>query len=425
MVLEARDSIEQEIWWETHNGTAKFWYDNWTKLRALHYVVPDDFIIDDSVEDVSHFITEEGWNEDLLHHYLPEEIVNHVVKELKVHIEEGQWDKPWWMMISTGKFTVSSAWELLRQRANYSQVYKQMWIKGVPFKINFLLWRMWKFKIPVHEVFQSIETIDHLFLNRELARKVWKFFTDAARISMIWKWRNTTKHGGTLSLYRVLHEIQENIHRFCSVKFPAWQDIPHKWPDIVKYVERFEPCITCVVVRYDFPSAGWFKLNTDCVAKGNLGPSSAAFCMRNDSSDLIYAEGKKLTDDGSSLIAKAVALRNGVAYCESHNLWPLIVETDSLSMKNFISNEWEVPWSIILIIKEINRMGRNQTTQIQYIFREGNAVADFLTNLAFDFAGTVQFHNLQELPSAARKLINMDKAQVPNLRIRYTRDRRT
>ncbi|XP_060178000.1 uncharacterized protein LOC132607933 [Lycium barbarum] len=94
MVLEARDNIEQEIWWETHSGTANIWYDNWTKLGALHYIVPNDFISDDSIEDVSHFITEDGWNEELMHHYLPEEIASHVVKELKVHIEEGQWDKP-------------------------------------------------------------------------------------------------------------------------------------------------------------------------------------------------------------------------------------------------------------------------------------------------------------------------------------------
>ncbi|XP_059280949.1 uncharacterized protein LOC132034570 [Lycium ferocissimum] len=338
MVLEARDSIEQEIWWETHSGTANIWYDNWTKLGALHYVVPNDFIIDDSIEVVSHFIIEDGWNVELLHHHLPEEVANHVVKELKVHIEEGQWDKPWWMMTSTGKFTISSVWELLRQRANYSQVYKQMWIKGVPFKINFLLWRMWKFKIPVHEVLQSIG------------------------ISMIWKWRNTTMHRGTLSLYRVLHEIQESIHKFCRVKFPAWQDKPYKWADIVKYVESFQPCITRVVIRWDFPPIGWFKLNTNGATKGNPGPSSTAFCVRNDCGDLIYAEGKKLTDDGSSLIAEAVALRDGVAYCESHNLWPLIIETDSLSMKKFISSEWEVPWSIILIVNEINRRMRNQTT---------------------------------------------------------------
>ncbi|XP_059291115.1 uncharacterized protein LOC132044631, partial [Lycium ferocissimum] len=49
MMLDARDNIEQEIWWETRSGTANVWYDNWTKIDALYYVLND---IDESVEDV-------------------------------------------------------------------------------------------------------------------------------------------------------------------------------------------------------------------------------------------------------------------------------------------------------------------------------------------------------------------------------------
>lgn len=39
-MLEARDYKDQEIWWETKNGHANIWYDNWTQLGVLHYILP-------------------------------------------------------------------------------------------------------------------------------------------------------------------------------------------------------------------------------------------------------------------------------------------------------------------------------------------------------------------------------------------------
>ncbi|XP_059292439.1 uncharacterized protein LOC132045882 [Lycium ferocissimum] len=61
MMLEARDSIEQEIWWETKSGTANVWFDNWTRLGALYYTLPDQDI-DESVEDVSVLLDGNDWN---------------------------------------------------------------------------------------------------------------------------------------------------------------------------------------------------------------------------------------------------------------------------------------------------------------------------------------------------------------------------
>lgn len=32
-----------------------------------------------------------------------------------------------------------------------SEIFKDMWIKGLPLKFSFLIWRIWKGKIPVEE----------------------------------------------------------------------------------------------------------------------------------------------------------------------------------------------------------------------------------------------------------------------------------
>ncbi|XP_060210793.1 uncharacterized protein LOC132637772 [Lycium barbarum] len=56
MMLETRESIEQEIWWELKIGSSNIWFDNWTKLGALSYVVPQSWQINDHAEDVSELI---------------------------------------------------------------------------------------------------------------------------------------------------------------------------------------------------------------------------------------------------------------------------------------------------------------------------------------------------------------------------------
>lgn len=57
----------------------------------------------------------------------------------------------------------------------------------------------------------------------------------------------------------------------------------------------------------------------------------------------------------------------------------------------------------------------------QHVLREENVVANVLANLVFYFVGTLTFNSFYELPSAGRRLINMDKAQTPNLRVRVVK----
>ncbi|KAK4717904.1 hypothetical protein R3W88_016242 [Solanum pinnatisectum] len=47
----------------------------------------------------------------------------------------------------SGLFSVRSAWELMRRKKEKVDKYELMWGKGLPFKINFFLWRAWKGRI--------------------------------------------------------------------------------------------------------------------------------------------------------------------------------------------------------------------------------------------------------------------------------------
>jgi len=58
-MLECRDLIEHQILWQTKMGSSLFWYENWTGLGALYFLVPQDFGIDENVHNV-HDVTLDG-----------------------------------------------------------------------------------------------------------------------------------------------------------------------------------------------------------------------------------------------------------------------------------------------------------------------------------------------------------------------------
>lgn len=55
---------------------------------------------------------------------------------------------------------------------------------------------------------------------------------------------------------------------------------------------------------------------------------------------------------------------------------------------------------------------------MKHIFREGNTLADFLTNHIFSFAGSthIQFFSRTEVPTQAKNLLQINKQGILNLR---------
>ncbi|XP_055835450.1 uncharacterized protein LOC129903954 [Solanum dulcamara] len=306
-MIEARDNIEHEIWWESRSGTANIWFDNWTKLGALYYIIPEDFVIDEGIQDVKQIMLQGGWNMEKLHQLFPIDIVDHILEDLHFHEPNEEWDKPRWMMTASGKFSLGTAWELLRSKATKSDIYKNIWIPGVPFKISFFVWRLWK------------------------------------------------------------------------------------------------------IVKWDFLCMEGYQ------------PSSLAFCIRNAAGDLQYAAARRIPD-GSSLIAEARAIHEGLLYCVTHTMLPVVLETDSLTMKMILTGQWEAPWSISMIINDIPRHRRDKEVRVGHVLREENGLADFLTNFAFDFVGDHQFDNFTSLPVKAKKILNTEKLHIPYMRIRPAKD---
>lgn len=145
-----------------------------------------------------------------------------------------------------------------------------MWIKGLPFKISFFLWRLWRRKIATDDMWKrqgqmvmsrcwccqqpQEESIEHIFVTSPTTSKVWNLFMGAAGISVqliqlkqiirhwwyaqcclklkplfqavpaiitweLWKRRNAGKHGGSVFTNRVIHEINRTLHQLARVRY--------------------------------------------------------------------------------------------------------------------------------------------------------------------------------------------------------------
>ncbi|WMV58370.1 hypothetical protein MTR67_051755 [Solanum verrucosum] len=89
-------------------------------------------------------------------------------------------------------------------------------------------------------------------------------------------------------------------------------------------------------------------------------------------------------------------------------------------MVHILNGDWETPWSVTMEVNSINRLRNIISVRVQHSLMEGNTLADFFANLVFHFASTYEFNQFQEVPSEGKRIINLDKSNIPQLRIRQT-----
>lgn len=299
--------FDQEIWWEPRSGSANTWYDNWTQLGALCYVLPINHVMQEGLEDVKSLMLDDSWNVPMLNELLPSEIVTHIIDKISVVQVEDDWDKPWWKLTGNGKFTVSSTWELVRDEKERHKFFSKIWLKGLPFKIVFLMWRVCKRRITIGEVLMqmrvvegvtccccstdAVENFQHLFYDCPDSKMVWNYFATAFCVQgpfiqlrsnilkwwqadcapklmiifniipamviwHIWKRRNVIHHGKRMSVHGLLAEINKNIYFFSITKYPWLINVPKCWPSIVQYLEEYKSILVTKIVTWNAPNRG-------------------------------------------------------------------------------------------------------------------------------------------------------------------------
>lgn len=111
-------------------------------VTYIYIYMQNNRYLDGRLQVVKDLIREDQWNEQVLMKILPQEVVNYILTNMRPTIVEGVRYIPIWMLETTGKFIVKSAWEYIRQRQEKNLMYKTIWVKGLPFKMVFLMWRI-------------------------------------------------------------------------------------------------------------------------------------------------------------------------------------------------------------------------------------------------------------------------------------------
>nr|XP_009795000.1 PREDICTED: uncharacterized protein LOC104241764 [Nicotiana sylvestris] len=268
-MLERRDSTEHLIFWKLKMGSSLFWFDNWTCLGSLYFVIPPEFIVDEIIHNVSYVVVEGQWDEHKIREILPGDLAMHTIQDPSMNDEL---DKPIWCLETRGQFTVKSAWEYLRRRKDPATTHEKIWVKGLPFKISFFMWKLWKGTLPLDDVIRRMryympskywwcvmpkeEILSHVFYRSLTALKVWSYFYSHARLSLeglnlhqaivkcwttkviprlepifqalpniivweLWKRRNNNKHGEAVSTNRVVYQVCNTIQSLIKLRKPG------------------------------------------------------------------------------------------------------------------------------------------------------------------------------------------------------------
>ncbi|WMV30300.1 hypothetical protein MTR67_023685 [Solanum verrucosum] len=78
-----------------------------------------------------------------------------------------------------------------------------------------------------------------------------------------------------------------------------------------------------------------------------------------------------------------------------------------------IRQNWRIPWALAERIEEIQRIMNSLSIQMDHVFREANQLANFIINETINQEGKLQYLSFSQLPSKARRILNMDKHQIP------------
>ena len=196
-------------------------------------------------------------------------MVEYIMENIN-HVMEGV-GKAWWLGNSQGEFTVKSTFQVFRRKREEQKWMSYIWIMGLPFKISFFLWRVWRKRIPTDDVRKKMkvkmvsncycydvreeETIHHIFLTAPIVQQLWNHFTSCAGINIgglllqqlittqwewptkhklkkkpiavptiimqeLWKRRNARRHRREVSYMQMHNQCQQTVQMLLKVRYP-------------------------------------------------------------------------------------------------------------------------------------------------------------------------------------------------------------
>ncbi|XP_070057377.1 uncharacterized protein [Nicotiana tomentosiformis] len=153
-MCKLKHEVEKHLVWLVGEREISFWYDNWTKFGPLYRqfldnVQPTDIKLKDVLVDGE-------WQEE---NYDVEwtDAIRNIINMEEVELLDGTPNKATWSTDSKGKFIITTAWDIWRNKKETVDTYSQIWHKDVPFKMAFITWRALTRRMPTDERLNSME----------------------------------------------------------------------------------------------------------------------------------------------------------------------------------------------------------------------------------------------------------------------------
>ncbi|XP_070007342.1 uncharacterized protein [Nicotiana sylvestris] len=378
---------------------------------------------------------------DKLFEILPEDLAVHILEKIKPPSTMQVLDRPFWMLETRGYFSVKSAWEYTRRRDEPRIAYRMIWVTACHQNVGV-----------VYSLMKNL--FSTCFFRSETAKTTWKYFLSREGIDVegltlhqaitkcwtanvclrlkpvmqalpscvvweLWKRRNSMKYGEAVTTSRVIYQVSSNLQALVKVRKPGMDMVPHKWQDLLARMENFTPKLKVTKIIWEFPSAGWLKVNTDGASRGNPGRSSIGFCIRNENGDIVKSVGKEI-EETTNTVAEAKAMVEALRFCRFQQYSHVWLQTNSMVLKKIMDGIWKPPRIISEQVEEMMQLMNEGNYTVTHIHREGNRLADRLANYALDH-GEIECQQFWHLDEKGRRLVNEDKMQCPSLRVKVDR----
>ncbi|XP_062020822.1 uncharacterized protein LOC133737235 [Rosa rugosa] len=416
-------------------GDGKFvnlWMDKWLNAPLIVKLQAPNFP-KRLMSKVENFITNQQWtlpNEfSILFPVLAAEIL-----QIPLPIEPEN-DVLIWVPSSSGSFSFSDGYHLVRQSFSEDECVSKVWHSFIPPRLSLLAWRLSYDKLPTDVQLQErgipivsvcqlctfgyIEDSTHLFVTCSFAQHVWQWLACCFRtflptsgtigglftsiigksfspqlkniwlasclyaLMAIWKARNKLRFEDKRpSLMRIFSSLKVWL-RFAAPYMPGYSNGLVDTQLLVGLGIQPIPKnrVAPRLVLWHPPIFPWIKLNTDGLAKGNPGPAACGGVFRDTHGHYIggYCQG---LGHKSAFYAELMGVIIGIEYAFQYGWRCLWLECDSTSVIACIkSSSFVPPWPIRIAWLTCLARIRAMTFHCSHILREGNTVADRMTNM--------------------------------------------
>ena len=457
--------VEKHIRWNINFGDCTFWWDNWSGEGAM---ANHSLISSLNNKKVSEFLTNGVWNEGKVRQNVSPELVPNILQTI-IHFQEGITDTAVWMPEEHGKFTIRSAWEIIRKKRMADPVNKMIWHKQIPFKVNFFIWRALRNKLPTNESLLKFgrteeeccccyqkgrDDISHILISGNFAKHIWKYHasrfgvihTNISLRNQLIQWGNLQGHN---EVYKLLIHILPNFicwHLWknrCAVKYGGKQssiqrvqygifkdsmqviksvhpNIPwqNNWDSLMNLIVQCKQQYKVTMLQWKTPTAGKYKLNTDGSTLHNSGKTGGGGILRDHQGNLIYAFSLSF-GIGTNNFAELKAVQYGMDWCEQHGYKYIVLEIDSELVYKWINKMINTPWRYQQLVQDILQIvNKMKHFQCQHIYREANTTADLLAKFSHSLEIPQHFYVSQQLKGTIRGSYIVEKMGIYNFRRR-------